>query len=717
MLKNYFIKYIFLFLLGIMSSALIGQTTTFNYTGSAQPWTVPNGVTSIEVDVYGAQGGDGDYATNYGGNGGRVQAIIAVTPGETLEIYVGGQGVSTTTPASGGWNGGGNTLKTVGSGMSGTGGGGTDIRVSPYSVTDRIIVAGGGGGSGYQDYAGAAGGDLIGQDAVAYPSFPTSGGKGGTQIAGGAAGNSALPNYLCTPGTLFQGGTGDGDGAGSGGGGGGYYGGGGGMFCGGGGGSSYTIPSATSVTHTQGVQSGNGIVTITTLCVPLTITTSPATNVCPGTMVTITATSSNGGTITWDNGITNGIPFLATSTTTYTATSSDINDCGTIIEIVVEDLINPVSPTLTDVTGECTATAVAPTTTDLCAGTITGTTTDALTYTTQGTHVITWNFDDGNGNDIDINQNVVIADVTNPVSPTLADVTGECTATAVAPTTTDNCSGTITATTTDALTYSTQGTHTITWNFDDGNGNDIDVTQDVVITDITAPTIVCPNDTVVCDSIVNYLTPIGLDNCTGQSTLLTLGLGSSSTFPVGVTIEEYTVTDIGGNTASCSFTVTVNSLMVDLGADTTICAGDTATLYAGIFDTYLWSTGETTQTIFVDSAGLGIGIHEFFVTAMDTNGCEAIDTVLVTIDICSGIVSNDVENQIKIYPNPSTGMYTISADRYYSFVITDIAGKQIYSGKLENKETQIDISDEAQGIYLIKFINEKFSKTIKLMKK
>jgi len=76
-----------------------------------------------------------------------------------------------------------------------------------------------------------------------------------------------------------------------------------------------------------------------------------------------------------------------------------------------------------------------------------------------------------------------------------------------------------------------------------------------------------------------------------------------------------------------------------------------------------------------------------------------------------------VENQIKIYPNPSTGMYTISADRYYSFVITDIAGKQIYSGKLENKETQIDISDEAQGIYLIKFINEKFSKTIKLMKK
>src|SRR2546425_4111415 len=33
-----------------------------------------------------------------------------------------------------------------------------------------------------------------------------------------------------------------------------------------------------------------------------------------------------------------------------------------------------------------------------CAGTVTGTTTDPLTYNTQGTHVIHWTFDDGHGN-------------------------------------------------------------------------------------------------------------------------------------------------------------------------------------------------------------------------------------------------------------------------------------------------------------------------------
>src|SRR5204863_463019 len=126
-------------------------------------------------------------------------------------------------------------------------------------------------------------------------------------------------------------------------------------------------------------------------------------------------------------------------------------------------------------------------TTDNCAGTITGTTADALSYSTQGTHVIHWTFDDGNGNSTTADQNVVVDDVTAPVTPTLADATGECSATAATPTTTDNCAGTITGTTSDALSYSTQGTHVIHWTFDDGNGNSTTADQNVVVDDVTAP--------------------------------------------------------------------------------------------------------------------------------------------------------------------------------------------------------------------------------------
>ncbi|MCF7569123.1 hypothetical protein L3X37_12215, partial [Sabulilitoribacter arenilitoris] len=127
----------------------------------------------------------------------------------------------------------------------------------------------------------------------------------------------------------------------------------------------------------------------------------------------------------------------------------------------MDDTTPPATPTLPDLTGECSATATAPTTTDNCSGTITGTTTDPLTYTTQGTFTINWTFDDGNGNVIVVPQTVIVDDTTPPATPTLPDLTGECSATATAPTTTDNCSGTITGTTTDPLTYTTQGTFTI----------------------------------------------------------------------------------------------------------------------------------------------------------------------------------------------------------------------------------------------------------------
>ena len=92
----------------------------------------------------------------------------------------------------------------------------------------------------------------------------------------------------------------------------------------------------------------------------------------------------------------------------------------------------PGAGSLADATGECSATiAASPTATDNCAGAITGTTTDALTRATQGTSVVTWTFDDGNGNTTTQTQNIVVEDLTAPVADlaSLPDATGECSAT------------------------------------------------------------------------------------------------------------------------------------------------------------------------------------------------------------------------------------------------------------------------------------------------
>jgi hypothetical protein len=98
-------------ILGVLacSGSASAETQTFTYTGTAQTFTVPAGVSSITVDARGAAGGESggaSYAHAAGGMGARVQGTLAVTSGETLQVNVGGQG-GTQGDEKGGFNGGG----------------------------------------------------------------------------------------------------------------------------------------------------------------------------------------------------------------------------------------------------------------------------------------------------------------------------------------------------------------------------------------------------------------------------------------------------------------------------------------------------------------------------------------------------------------------------------------------------------------------------------
>ncbi len=170
------------------------------------------------------------------------------------------------------------------------------------------------------------------------------------------------------------------------------------------------------------------------------------------------------------------------------------NACGIssvqTLSVIIEDVTAPVADvtTLANVTAECSVTSLtAPTATDNCAGSITGTHNATLPITTQGTTTVTWTYDDGNGNTSIQTQSVVIDDVTAPAAntTTLADITSECSVTSLtAPTATDNCAGSITGTHNATLPITTPGTTTVTWTYNDGNGNTTNQTQNVVITPI-----------------------------------------------------------------------------------------------------------------------------------------------------------------------------------------------------------------------------------------
>lgn len=119
---------------------------TMLFYGTAEFFTVPANVTSITVTLY---GGSGAEASNAHGRGGMISSVIPVTPGEALMVTVGSAG----NVKAGGFNGGGD-----GSWLNGlAGGGATDIRRSPYTLVDRILIAGGGGGKGYGEEVGFGG--------------------------------------------------------------------------------------------------------------------------------------------------------------------------------------------------------------------------------------------------------------------------------------------------------------------------------------------------------------------------------------------------------------------------------------------------------------------------------------------------------------------------------------------------------------------------------
>ncbi|MBZ5708889.1 glycine-rich protein [Nannocystis pusilla] len=229
-----------------------GRAREFAFTGAPQTFVVPDCVSRITIEAWGAQGGgsrccDGPEQDD-GGRGAYVRTELEVEPGEALRIVVGGRGGL---EGAAGYNGGG-----VGGEFAGGGGGASDVRRGGTGLADRLVVAGGGGGGqcGCPDHGeGGPGGVFIGGAGVALlPEWQAAG--GGTQSDGGAVGS--VPGE---PG-LF------GSGGGVGlyhvaGGGGGWFGGGSAYAAGGGGGSSY-LGDEPEGSGLPGVRAGDGLVVI-----------------------------------------------------------------------------------------------------------------------------------------------------------------------------------------------------------------------------------------------------------------------------------------------------------------------------------------------------------------------------------------------------------------------------------------------------------------------
>ena len=245
---------------------LVSQCDVYQYTGAVQQWTVPSGVDTLRIKMWGAAGGGGaDPVNNAGGGGGFSELVVPVIPGQVLDITVGGGGKRAVGGVGGigGWPSGGNG----GAGNRPDGGGAGGGGRSEVAIAGITYGIAGGGGGGANNRSGGGGGGAVAEFTSANNTFNVNG-FGGNQISGGAASsNTICPHPVFgTSGSSLQGGTGATDLGGvindrtaGGGGGDGYFGGGGGgshdgcfgVGSTGGGGSGYICTSCVGLTGTM----------------------------------------------------------------------------------------------------------------------------------------------------------------------------------------------------------------------------------------------------------------------------------------------------------------------------------------------------------------------------------------------------------------------------------------------------------------------------------
>jgi hypothetical protein len=292
------------------AAAAAAAPIIFQATGSEQTYTVPAGITAINVLVVGGSGAPAFPGVFSGGQGAFVIADVHVNAGETLFVEVGQDGgLCLFSPAA--FNGGG-------CGNEG-GGGASDIRTvscgspcnttNPNSLASRLVTAGGGGGGG--GGAGTAGGNAgilgnVGQTLDASSGGPDFGFEGGGALAAGSGGTGGgtttmpLSNCPGSPGSEGQGGAGASTGGG-GGGGGGLFGGGGGAASnggcgsnGGGGGGGGTSGVASAAFNANSGLNGYGMPQIV-IVTPVPVNGTP-------TIAGNTSTPTSGQTLTGSHG-------------------------------------------------------------------------------------------------------------------------------------------------------------------------------------------------------------------------------------------------------------------------------------------------------------------------------------------------------------------------------------------------------------------------------
>jgi hypothetical protein len=247
------------------------------------------------------------------------------------------------------------------------------------------------------------------------------------------------------------------------------------------------------------------------------------------------------------------------------------------------------------------------------------------------------------------------------------------------------------------------GTGTASWTFDwtapNAPGEDITMyvagniangqgnkTGDVIVTSTASTTVALP----LAASINNSSDPSCNGTSDGEITVtVSEGIpdysylwsdGQTMMIATNLSAGTYTVTVTDSNGDTTTDMVTLNNpapVSPSVNGGSFICGGECTTLSAGTFDSYLWSTGETTQSI---------------------EACEAgFYGVTVTVNVCDGEAGTTVDmSDLSLEMASSSEANCSSCDG--GAVVSASGGAGSYTYAWSNGNTGTDVDDLCGGI-------------------
>ncbi len=308
---------------------------------------------------------------------------------------------------------------------------------------------------------------------------------------------------------------------------------------------------------------------------------------CPKTL-TYVITNPSGTTVSGTNSISSYVFQAGLSTVTYTITDVDNVSVQCTFTVRVNDIQKPTisapANLVLNANASCEINSVnlgTPTTADNCA--VATVFNDAPSTFNVGTTIVTWTVLDASGNQATALQQVVVEDTTAPIitcasvnpivrNTNFANCGYEVQDTEFDSVAEENC--TLVSLTHDYANWTNPyslkgatfpvGTTAVVWTAVDAAGNTSTCTINITIQDNQAPVFVnCPTNFTYslgfdsnCTDGTSWPIPVAQDNCS-VTVAQTAGPTSGTGLTVGNHTIQYTATDASGNTATCSFTISV----------------------------------------------------------------------------------------------------------------------------------------------------------------